>query len=377
MQNFVTISMMGQYKMDMKVSIITPCLNSEKTIRDTIESILGQSYQIVEYIIVDGGSTDRTIEIIEEYVPIFQGRLRYISEKDNGIYDAMNKGILQASGSAIGIINSDDWYEPEAVESAVQCLQETGADVVYGEIWMIDENGQREYHTSHSVFPPHPSTFIRRDIYQKYGMFDTCYQIAADRDFLLRLMAENVRFARVNRILANFRETGISNTRSLLCAREAHEINLKYLGKCPGNYLNKADIEETYDRVKLLYVSHIKPQAIREVLGRYCILSEGVMIFGAGNCGAELETVLGKCDVPILFFVDNDEKKWGLESRGIKIYSPEILRHCSGHVIVTVSKHEKHICSQIQDYANPLLSWSELREIRRSVLEECDNLLSK
>lgn len=363
--------------MDMKASIITPCLNSEKTIRDTIESVLGQTYDNIEYIIVDGGSTDRTIEIIEEYATAFQGRLRYISEKDNGIYDAMNKGINLACGDVVGIINSDDWYEPEAVESAVQCLQETGADVVYGEIWMIDENGQREYHTSCSVFPPHPSTFIRRESYQKYGMFDTGYQIAADRDFLLRLMAENVRFVRIDRILADFRKTGISNARSLLCAREAHEINLKYLGKCPGNYLNKVDIEETYDRVRLLYVSHIGPQAIREVLGRYYIVSEGVMIFGVGNCGVELETVFEKCDVPVLFFVDNDEKKWGLESRGIKICSPEILRHCSGHVIITVSKHEEHISSQLQDYANPSLSWSELREIRRSVLEECDALFSK
>lgn len=108
--------------MDTKVSIITPCLNSEETIRDTIESVLGQSYQNIEYIIVDGRSTDRTIEIVKEYASGFEGRLRYISEKDSGIYDAMNKGILQASGSVIGIINSDDWYEPEAVEQAVQCV---------------------------------------------------------------------------------------------------------------------------------------------------------------------------------------------------------------------------------------------------------------
>lgn len=228
--------------MDTKVSIITPCLNSEESIRDTIESVLGQSYQNIEYIIVDGRSTDRTIEIVKEYASGFEGRLRYISEKDSGIYDAMNKGILQASGSVIGIINSDDWYEPEAVEQAVQCFQDTGADVVYGEIWMIDEKGRREYHTWHSPFPLHPSTFIRREVYQKYGMFDIGYQIAADRDLLLRLMSERVRFAYVDRILADFRTTGVSHTRSLLCAKEAYEINLKYLEKCPGDYLNKAEM---------------------------------------------------------------------------------------------------------------------------------------
>ena len=217
--------------MDMNVSIITPCLNSETTIRDTIESVIRQSYQNMEYIIVDGGSTDRTVEIIEEYMDVFAGRLRYISEKDNGIYDAMNKGIQRASGSVIGIINSDDWYEPEAVERAVQCFQDTGANVVYGEIWMIDENGKRKYHTSHSAFPLHPSTFIKREIYINHGMFDTTYQIAADRELLLRLMTENVKFAYVDRILANFRTIGISSTKSLVCARETYEINLKYLGK--------------------------------------------------------------------------------------------------------------------------------------------------
>lgn len=363
--------------MDTKVSIITPCLNSEKTIRDTIESVLGQSYQNMEYIIVDGGSTDRTIEIVKEYVPEFAGRLRYISEKDSGIYDAMNKGILQASGSVIGIINSDDWYEPEAVEQAVQCFQDTGADVVYGEIWMIDEKGQREYHTWHSPFPLHPSTFIRREVYQKYGMFDTGYQISADRDLLLRLMSERVRFAYVDRILADFRTTGVSHTRSLLCAKEAYEINLKYLGRCPGDYLNKADIEESYDRVKLLYVSQRRPQIIREVLGRYAKVSDGVILFGVGNCGAELQTILGNCDIPVLFFVDNEEKKWGLERQGVKICSPAVLQHCSGHVIVTISKHEQDICSQIQAYANPLLTLSVLREIRQGVIDDSGDLFSK
>ena len=363
--------------MDMKVSIITPCLNSETTIRDTIESVIRQSYQNMEYIIVDGGSTDRTVEIIEEYMDVFAGRLRYISEKDNGIYDAMNKGIQRASGSVIGIINSDDWYEPEAVERAVQCFQDTGANVVYGEIWMIDENGKRKYHTSHSAFPLHPSTFIKREIYINHGMFDTTYQIAADRELLLRLMTENVKFAYVDRILANFRTIGISSTKSLVCARETYEINLKYLGKCPGNYLNRTDIQESYDRVKLLYVSNIEPKAIRKAVSGCGRESKGVMIFGVGNCGVELEEILEKSGVPILFFVDNDEKKWGLERQGIKIYSPEILRYCSGHVIVTVSKHEKQICRQIQDYANPLLSWSVLSKLRKNVLEDCGELFSE
>ena len=95
----------------MKVSIITPCLNSEKTIRETIESVLNQTYLNIEYIIVDGGSTDNTLTIIREYIPLFRGRLHVISEKDDGIYDAMNKGIKKSHGQLIGIINSNDYYD--------------------------------------------------------------------------------------------------------------------------------------------------------------------------------------------------------------------------------------------------------------------------
>ena len=99
----------------MKISIITPCLNSAKTIRQTIESVLNQTYQDIEYIIVDGASTDGTLEIIQEYEDQFQGRMQYVSEPDNGIYDAMNKGIRMSHGNVIGIINSDDFYEEDAV----------------------------------------------------------------------------------------------------------------------------------------------------------------------------------------------------------------------------------------------------------------------
>ena len=106
----------------MKVSIITACFNSEKTIKTTIESVLHQTYSNIEYIIIDGKSSDSTIEIVKEYMPLFRGRLRYISEKDNGIYDAMNKGIRLSKGDVIGIINSDDFYELDAVENIIKYM---------------------------------------------------------------------------------------------------------------------------------------------------------------------------------------------------------------------------------------------------------------
>lgn len=352
-----------------KVSIVTVCKDSELTIRQTIESVLHQTYRNIEYIIIDGGSTDRTTEIVKEYQMMFEGRLQYISEKDDGIYDAMNKGIMRATGEAIGFINSDDWYELDAVERAEKCFEEIGADAVYGEIWLLDQNGEREYHTWHSSFPPHPATFVRRAVYQKYGMFDLKYRIAADRELLLRLMAEGVSFKRIDAVLAEFRRTGISNTRLLECARETYEIDLKYLGRC-SETISREAIEEKYERVQFLYISQTQPQVIQKLLAERSSGMDGVAIFGAGNCGKELVAVLKTSGIPIRLLVDNDERKWGLEYHGIRIYSPEILRDFSGHVIVTMTEYRVEICRQLQSYENPSLTWSVLGEMRKKVIDD-------
>lgn len=356
-----------------KLSIITVCLNSEATIRQTIESVLQQTYKNIEYIIVDGGSTDKTLDIIQEYIPLFDGRMQYISEKDNGIYDAMNKGILRATGEVVGIINSDDWYEKNALEKVAEGFGDVEADIVYGEMWLINQSGEREYHTWHSTFPPHPGTFVRREVYEKYGMFDLKYRIASDRELLLRFMAEGVRFKRIDAILTNFRRTGISNTRILECAEETYEIDLKYFGKCSES-VNRDAIEEKYEREKLLYISQKQPQIIRRILTEKGLEAKDVAIFGAGNCGKELLKILIKCNVSVRLFADNDVSKWGLEYQGIKIYSPEILRDFNGYVIVTVTRFQQDICKQLQNYGNPELRWSSLGDIRKRVISVFNNL---
>lgn len=357
---------------DLKVTVITVCLNSEATIRQTIESVLQQTYKNIEYIIVDGKSTDKTLEIIREYIPMFDGRMQYISEKDSGIYDAMNKGILRASGDVIGIINSDDWYEKDALAKVAKCFENVDIDAVYGEIWLIDKNGEREYHTSGSTFPPHPATFIKRDIYQKYGLFDLHYRIASDREFLLRLISDGVCFRRIDAILANFRETGISNVSSLECAEETYQIDLKY-----KSLQNDKDIEEKYDRSRLLYISNRNPQSILDIMRDLCGISDGVVIFGAGNCGIEFERILRTGKVPVCFFVDNDKAKWGFEKDGIKVSSPEILRHFKGHVIITVTRFQSEIADQLRGYYNPELSWSVLEEVRKNIIDHNYNLFRK
>ena len=185
----------------LKISVITATFNSGKTLCDTIESVLGQSYPNIEHIIVDGGSKDDTIGIIKRYEPRYEGRLKWISEKDKGIYDAMNKGIAMATGDVIGILNSDDFYTgTDVVARLVSTMMTTGADAVYGDVHYVEDSNIAKcvrYYSSRKFrrwkmrlgwMPAHPSFYCRKSIYEKYGTFDISYKIGADFENLLRLI---------------------------------------------------------------------------------------------------------------------------------------------------------------------------------------------
>ncbi len=205
-----------------KVSIITPCLNSKKTIRQTIESVLNQTYENIEYIIVDGGSTDGTLAVIREYAPLFQGRLKYVSEKDRGIYDAMNKGIRLSTGRMIGIINSDDWYEPDAVEQIMsEWSWSEKYQVIYG-YCKVFENDRIKLimKNRHEGLPKamisHPTCFVTREIYQDFGMFLRAFRILGDYELMIRLHnSRQVSFIQIKKILANYRTGGASDNPKL------------------------------------------------------------------------------------------------------------------------------------------------------------------
>ena len=182
----------------MKISIITAVLNRRDTLSSCIESVLDQDYPNVEHIIIDGGSTDGTLEIIEQYNTKIA---RYISEPDNGLYDAMNKGIRQATGDVIGILNSDDYYTDEGVLSVVaECLERKKVDSCYGDIDYVDgcKRGSPvrawragEYHRNRFKWgwmPPHPTFFARRALYEKYGLFNLDFKLAADYELMLRFL---------------------------------------------------------------------------------------------------------------------------------------------------------------------------------------------
>lgn len=183
-----------------KISIITATYNSAKTISDTIESVLSQQYKNLEYIIIDGFSKDNTIDIVKSYVNKSDISIKWISEKDNGIYDAMNKGIQMATGEVIGILNSDDFYTDNNVLSLVadEFEKNNELDAIYGDIHFVDSDNLNKcvrYYSSKifkrslmrlGFMPAHPSFYMRKPRFKEIGLYKTNYKIAADFEFLLR-----------------------------------------------------------------------------------------------------------------------------------------------------------------------------------------------
>ena len=202
----------------MLFSIVTVCYNSEKTIETTIKSILNQTCQDYEYWIIDGKSTDRTVQIIQQYEPLFQGKLKWISEKDQGIYDAMNKGIEHSSGELIGILNSDDYYESDALEKIAKVYHGEPYCIVYGMIRTIrDWKEVMVYLKNHELLEEdmiaHPACFITKKLYDKFGKYSLDYPYSADYEFMLRIHKnQEIHFVKLYEILTNFNLDGASNS---------------------------------------------------------------------------------------------------------------------------------------------------------------------
>lgn len=177
-----------------KISVVTVCYNSAQTIRRTLESVTGQTYRNVEYIVVDGGSTDGTLAIIDEYRYAIA---KFVCEPDAGVYDAMNKGVLMATGDWIHILNSDDYYAaPDVLQQVVRSLDPERTN--YFLMWREFADGRRDlqnwdysrWRLFVSAFLPHPALIVSRKQYEVLGLYNTCYRIAADHDMILRLTAK-------------------------------------------------------------------------------------------------------------------------------------------------------------------------------------------
>lgn len=222
-----------------RFSIVTVSYNSAKTIERTIKSVLNQTYKNFEYIIVDGASTDLTIDIVKNFEPLFEGRMKWQSEPDKGIYNAMNKGIQRATGTIVGIINSDDWLEPDALEKINRCFNENNqaVDGIYcGWINFHYADGNVQVmKTNHNLLLSwskkyemagirHPGTFVPKAVYDKFGVFDESIRIMADTDLILRFLFNDVKFYYPNIVVSNMSDGGVSNAQLMKACKDYERI---------------------------------------------------------------------------------------------------------------------------------------------------------
>jgi len=221
----------------LKISIITVVWNNAKTIKDAIDSVLSQTYENIEYIIIDGASTDGTVEIVQNYGDKIS---KFISEKDKGLYDAMNKGIAQATGDIVGILNSDDFYIDEFVcERVIKEFEEKGVDSVYADLVFVKpenlEKTVRYYDSSHFTpekfaygwMPAHPTFFVKKEVYNRYGVFRTDLKIGADFDILVRfLYTHKISYSYIQEILVKMRVGGVSTSFSSIWVNTLEQLQV-------------------------------------------------------------------------------------------------------------------------------------------------------
>ncbi len=244
----------------LKVSIITVVWNNAETIKDAIDSVLGQTYKNIEYIIVDGASTDGTVEIVQSYGDKIT---KFVSEKDKGLYDAMNKGLRLATGHVIGILNSDDFYiNSDVIQKIVKEFEDKKVDSVYADLVFVKSDNLdkivRYFDSSHwspdkfayGWMPAHPTFFVKREIYDKYGVFRTDLKVAADFDLMARFLFKyKISYNYMQEVIVKMRTGGAStslfniiftNNKEVMKACKENNIDtnwIKVLSKYPKKIL--------------------------------------------------------------------------------------------------------------------------------------------
>lgn len=344
----------------MKVSIITVCYNSVNTIEQTILSVLNQSYNDIEYIIIDGGSTDGTLDVIGKYSDRIS---KIVSEPDGGIYDAMNKGIQLATGELIAFLNSDDWYNDGVLERVVSKYQSTTGDVLYGDMSVIDKDDKEIYCLSsdnakfdeilYETIIFHPCSFVKTSIMKKHH-FVTKYKICADIDLFIDLYLRGYKFVYVDgAIIANFRLGGCSSTEIIGCKKEVYSVGKKYLKHYKNTFLYEV-IKHHLRRIRMYpfllenhkWLTDSFKKKIQKVFRKNGI--KKVCIFGAGKVGKILGNILWELGIDF-DVVDNAPEKQKESMHGRNILSPKTLRPATGLlVLVANSGNTNNILNQLE-----------------------------
>lgn len=352
-----------------KVSIITVVYNGVNTIEQTIKSVFGQTYKNIEYIVIDGGSTDGTQQIIEKHLDKIS---YYVSEEDEGLYYAMNKGIKKATGEIVGIINSDDWYDINAVKNIVECFCNSEADLVYGKTVIVAENGTEtvkevgELQTIWYNAPfLHASVFIKKNIYDKLGVFNVKYKIASDYDLLLRFYVENIKFEYLKKNIAYFRLGGLSTTQKRVGYDECRSISLTYTERCPYGDKMLLKINEVYDWRCFIENLSDDENLLSRLLCKYFHKNiKNIVIFGTGSWGERCFQNLINTGIDVTCFSDNNSVKWNTEFCDTKVISPKELQNMDTYVLIAVKYHGEKIKKQLTYKGNGKLQCVCIKEIQ-------------
>jgi glycosyltransferase len=235
----------------MKISLITACYNNEQTIADTLQSVLSQTYSNLEYLIVDGASTDGTLAIIKEQLAT-SGRpqaIRLISEPDAGIYDALNKGLALATGDVIGFLHADDvFYDVQVLEHVAAAFAANNCDAVYGNLQYVSKENEARVirnwisepftpaRLKQGWMPPHPTLYLKNEIYTNHGTFDLSFHIAADYDFMLRIFSKGITSHFINSYMVKMRVGGKSNALGNLTNKMKEDLKALRKNKVGGFY---------------------------------------------------------------------------------------------------------------------------------------------
>ncbi len=333
----------------MRATIITVCLNSVEGIEDTIQSVLAQRKNApIEYIVVDGGSIDGTLDVLNKYKDVIDV---LICEQDEGIYDAMNKGIRAAHGDIIGFLNSGDRYCDNAIKEVARCFEKTEADVVYGaviythegEVVRVREPARDPSEMLLSMVACHQGIFTRADLQKKYE-FDTSYCIAADRKMLFDLYIDGYRFARLNKRIAYYDNSGFSSSHPYELFVENHRITYLGLLHYPERYQGLVD-EKSFCREVFLYefrhdwsvMQDKKNGDIQDYFHSLIDVAKRIWIWGMGLYGEMAQQFFKDLGYHVYGFIDSfpvSEKKGNTE-----VYLPQRAPVKNDDMIVIATKN--------------------------------------
>lgn len=339
----------------MKVSIITVCYNSAKTIEQTILSVVNQTYSNIEYIIIDGGSTDGTLDIIKKY----EKNISYwLSEADDGLYYAMNKGIQKSTGDIVGIINSDDWYAQDAVNKVVEFFKKNSTDLLHGDLNVIEEDGN-EYiikgvtaeNDKIASWYDHPTVFIKRAVYMKYGLFNLKYKILADVEFMLRVK-NKVRIGYLPEAIVYFRMGGISNLTFWRIFREGQDVLKNAKQNLPIDKNGAFEIEKRIVDWRISNLNkYLKKRRLRlkdksylfQLLKQYN--KKNYIIWGTGKIGRDFYKEFNKFDKNLIIsFIDNNKKQHDKYfDDEFKIVGSDSIQDKDSLIVVASNKYGKEI----------------------------------